>query len=192
MSEAICLIRCAWCGDDPAYVRYHDEEWGVPRHDDRVLFEMLTLEGAQAGLSWRTILQKRERYRSAFDHFDVAKIARYDDADIDRLMSDAGIVRNEAKIRATIGNARAFLELAASEGSFDRWLWAFVDGTPRVNRFETLADVPASTPLSDAISRELKRRGFKFVGTTICYAYLQAVGVVNDHLLTCFRHPDHA
>ena len=191
MSEASCLTRCAWCGDDPAYVRYHDEEWGVPRHDDRVLFEMLTLEGAQAGLSWRTILQKRERYRSAFDHFDVPKIARYDDADIDRLMSDAGIVRNEAKIRATIGNARAFLELAASEGSFDRWLWAFVDGTPRVNRFETLADVPASTPLSDTISRELKRRGFKFVGSTICYAYLQAVGVVNDHLLTCFRHPDH-
>ena len=192
MSETICLTRCPWCGDDPAYVRYHDEEWGVPLHDDRALFEMLTLEGAQAGLSWRTVLHKRAGYRAAFDEFDVNKIAAYDDADVARLMSDTRIVRNQAKIRSTICNARAFLELAAAEGSFDRWLWRFVDGAPMVNRWQTLADVPASTPLSDALSRELKRRGFKFVGTTICYAYLQAVGVVNDHLHSCFRHPDHA
>lgn len=190
MSETLCLTRCPWCGDDPAYVRYHDEEWGVPLHDDRALFEMLTLEGAQAGLSWRTVLQKRGGYRAAFDGFNVAKIAEYGDADFARLMSDARIVRNQAKIRSTIGNARAYLELVAREGSFDHWLWGFVDGRPVVNRWQTLTDVPASTPLSDTLSRELKGRGFKFVGSTICYAYLQAVGVVNDHLLTCFRHPD--
>lgn len=192
MSDATTLTRCPWCGDEPAYVRYHDEEWGVPLHDDRALFEMLTLEGAQAGLSWRTVLQKRAGYRTAFDGFDVKKIALYDDADIARLMADARIVRNQAKIRSTIGNARAFLDVVASEDSFDRWLWSFVDGVPVVNRWSALTDVPASTPLSDTLSRELKRRGFKFVGTTICYAYLQAVGLVNDHLLTCFRHPDRA
>ncbi len=192
MSDATTLTRCPWCGDEPAYVRYHDEEWGVPLHDDRALFEMLTLEGAQAGLSWRTVLQKREGYRAVFDGFDVEKIALYDDADIARLMSDARIVRNQAKIRSTIGNARTFLDVVAREGSFDRWLWSFVDGVPVVNRWPALTDVPASTRLSDILSRELKRRGFKFVGTTICYAYMQAVGLVNDHLLTCFRHRDPA
>ena len=192
MCETICLTRCPWCGDDPTYVKYHDEEWGVPLHDDRALFEMLTLEGAQAGLSWRTVLQKRSGYRAAFDEFDVARIAEYGEADVARLMSDPRIVRNRAKIHSTIGNARAFLELVAREGSFDRWLWGFVDGQPVINRWQTLADVPASTPLSDTLSRELKQRGFKFVGTTICYAYLQTVGVVNDHLLTCFRHSDSA
>ena len=192
MSDAAILTRCPWCGDEPAYVRYHDEEWGVPLHDDRALFEMLTLEGAQAGLSWRTVLQKREGYRAVFDGFDVEKIALYDDADIARLMSDARIVRNQAKIRSTIGNARTFLDVVAREGSFDRWLWSFVDGVPVVNRWPALTDVPASTRLSDILSRELKRRGFKFVGTTICYAYMQAVGLVNDHLLTCFRHRDPA
>ncbi|WP_323003700.1 DNA-3-methyladenine glycosylase I [Denitromonas sp.] len=182
--------RCPWCGSEPLYVAYHDEEWGVPQHDDRTLFEMLTLEGAQAGLSWWTILQKRQGYRRAFDNFDVERIARYTDADIARLVADAGIVRHAGKIRATIGNARAFLELQAREGSFDRWLWQFVDGQPLINRWRTLADVPGKTALSDTLSRELKRHGFKFVGSTICYAFAQATGLVNDHLLGCPQHPD--
>ncbi|MCZ4305785.1 DNA-3-methyladenine glycosylase I [Zoogloeaceae bacterium G21618-S1] len=184
--------RCPWCGDEPLYVAYHDEEWGVPQHDDPMLFEMLTLEGAQAGLSWWTVLQKRAGYRRAFDNFDVARIATYTDDDVARLVADAGIIRHAGKIRATIGNARAFLELQAREGSFDRWLWQFVDGHPQINRWQTLAEVPGKTPLSDTLSRELKRHGFKFVGSTICYAFAQATGMVNDHLLSCPQHPDHA
>ncbi|MCB1960269.1 MAG: DNA-3-methyladenine glycosylase I [Rhodocyclaceae bacterium] len=182
--------RCPWCGDDPRYVAYHDEEWGVPVHDDRRLFEMLILEGAQAGLSWRTVLYKREAYRAAFDGFDPQLVARYDERDIARLMANPGIVRNQAKIRAAIGNARAFLDLVEREGGFAPWLWAFVDGQAQINRPATLAEVPAATPVSDALSKALKKRGFKFVGSTICYAYMQSVGLVNDHLTGCFRHPD--
>lgn len=186
--EPVSAQRCPWCGDDPLYVAYHDAEWGVPQHDDRMLFEMLNLEGAQAGLSWRTVLYKRDGYRRAFDNFDAERIARYDESDVARLVADAGIIRHAGKIRATIGNARAFLELQAAEGSFERWLWQFVDGEPQINHWRTLAEVPAKTPLSDRLSRELKRRGFKFVGTTICYAFAQAVGLVNDHLVDCHRH----
>ena len=169
-------------------LRYHDEEWGVPSHDDRHLFEMLTLEGAQAGLSWTTILNKRENYRRAFDGFDVDKVARYREADINRLLADAGIVRNRAKIEATIGNARAMLGVCDEFGSFDAFIWRFVGGTPRRNAFRSLPDLPASTPESDAMSKDLKKRGFGFVGATICYAFMQAVGMVNDHQVTCFRY----
>ena len=183
--------RCAWVGDDPLYIAYHDEEWGVPLHDDQRLFEMLILEGAQAGLSWITILRKRENYRLAFDHFDVETVARYDAAKIEELLANPGIVRNQAKIRATIGNARAFLALVEREGSFARWLWRFVDGVPQVNNPVTLADVPARTATSDALSKALTQHGFKFVGSTICYAYMQAVGLVDDHLTCCFRHRGH-
>jgi len=169
-------------------LRYHDEEWGVPSHDDRHLFEMLTLEGAQAGLSWTTILNKRENYRRAFDGFDIDKVARYREADINRLLADAGIVRNRAKIAATIGNARAMLVVCDDFGSFDAYIWRFVGGTPRRNAFRSLPDLPASTPESDAMSKDLKKRGFGFVGATICYAFMQAVGMVNDHEVTCFRY----
>ena len=169
-------------------LRYHDEEWGVPSHDERHLFEMLTLEGAQAGLSWTTILNKRENYRRAFDGFDVDKVARYREADINRLLADAGIVRNRAKIEATIGNARATLAVRDEFGSFDAYIWRFVGGTPRRNAFRSLPDLPASTPESDAMSKDLKKRGFGFVGATICYAFMQAVGMVNDHEVTCFRY----
>ena len=169
-------------------LRYHDEEWGVPSHDDRHLFEMLALEGAQAGLSWTTILNKRENYRRAFDGFDVDKVAHYGEADIDRLLADAGIVRNRAKIEATIGNARATLAVRDEFGSFDSYIWRFVGGTPRRNAFRSLPDLPASTPESDAMSKDLKKRGFGFVGSTICYAFMQAVGMVNDHEVTCFRY----
>lgn len=178
--------RCPWCGDDPLYVDYHDEEWGVPSHDDAHLFEMLLLEGAQAGLAWITILRKRENYRRAFASFDAKKISRFDAKKQQLLMQDAGIVRNRLKIESAVDNARAFLELQAEHGSFDRWLWRFVDGKPIVNRPRTMADVPARTPLSDAIGKELKKRGFRFVGSTIVYAFLQATGVVDDHLRTCF------
>ena len=169
-------------------LRYHDEEWGVPSHDDGHLFEMLVLEGAQAGLSWTTILNKRENYRRAFDGFDVDKVARYGEADINRLLADAGIVRNRAKIEATIGNARAMLGVCDEFGSFDAYIWRFVGGTPRRNAFRSLPDLPASTPESDAMSKDLKKRGFGFVGATICYAFMQAVGMVNDHEVTCFRY----
>jgi len=182
-------IRCPWCGDDPLYVAYHDEEWGVPSHDDRYLFEMLILEGAQAGLSWLTVLRKRDHYRRAMDGLDPRAIARYHEQSIEALMQDAGIIRNRAKLVSTVGNARAFLELQAARGSFDAYLWDFVDGAPILNRFRSMGEVPASTPLSDALSKDLKKRGFKFVGSTICYAYMQAVGMVNDHLTSCFRHP---
>lgn len=192
MADMYSSDRCPWCGTEPLYVAYHDEEWGVPQHDDQMLFEMLTLEGAQAGLSWWTVLQKRDGYRRAFDHFDVTRIAAYTDDDITRLVTDAGIIRHAGKIRATIGNARAFLELQAREGSFDRWLWQFVDGQPQINQRKSMAEVPGKTALSDTLSRELKRHGFKFVGSTICYAFAQATGMVNDHLLSCPQHPENA
>jgi DNA-3-methyladenine glycosylase I len=180
--------RCAWCGIEPYYVEYHDTEWGVPLHDERALFEFLTLEGAQAGLSWSTILKKREGYRRAFDNFDVERIARYDDADVARLLADAGIVRNRLKVASTIINARATLTIREQFGGLDAYFWRFVDGQPIQNTWRELAQVPASTPLSDRISRDLKQRGFKFVGSTIIYAHMQATGMVNDHLVTCYRH----
>jgi DNA-3-methyladenine glycosylase I len=168
-------------------VRYHDEEWGVPLHDDRALFELLTLEGAQAGLSWDTVLRRREGYRRAFDGFDVAKVADYGDSDIERLLQDAGIIRNRAKVLATIGNARAVLELQA-ERSFDDYIWRFVDGKPRLNRFRALSELPAQTAESLAMSKDLQKRGFRFVGPTIAYAFMQAAGLVNDHTIDCFRY----
>ncbi len=177
--------RCAWCGDDPLYVKYHDEEWGRPCHDERMLFELLILEGAQAGLSWITVLKKRENYRQAFDHFDAEKIARYTDQDVERLMLNPGIVRNRLKINATIANARAYLTLCAEFGGLDAYLWRFVDGKPLQPRWRSMAEVPARTAISDALSKDLKQRSFKFVGSTICYAYMQAVGLTNDHLRTC-------
>ncbi|HKB58818.1 MAG TPA: DNA-3-methyladenine glycosylase I [Gallionellaceae bacterium] len=182
------LRRCAWPGSDPLYCAYHDEEWGVPLHDDRALFEFLVLEGAQAGLSWITILRKRDAYRKAFDNFDAARVARYSDRKIAALLQDSGIVRNRLKIEATVNNARRFLEVQAEFGTFDRFIWDFVDGEPRQNRWRREADVPAQTKESDAMSKELKRRGFKFVGSTICYAHMQATGMVNDHMADCFRH----
>lgn len=181
--------RCGWVSDDPLYVEYHDQEWGVPLHDDRRLFEMLTLEGAQAGLSWITVLRKRPNYRRLFDGFKVEKVARYGEAKVEGLLQDAGIIRNRLKVESTVSNAQAFLRVQDSHGSFDSYLWDFVDGRPVVNRWKTLAEVPASTPLSDALSKDLKRRGFRFVGTTICYAFMQAVGMVNDHTTDCFRYP---
>ncbi len=180
--------RCPWCGEDPLYVGYHDEEWGVPVRDDRRLFEFLLLEGAQAGLSWYTILRKRENYRAAFAGFDPEKVAGFGERDRARLLADAGIVRNRLKIDAAIANARAYLDTAARHGGFAKFMWDFVDGKPIRNAWKSLEQVPASTPLSDRISRELKRLGFKFVGTTIIYAHMQATGMVNDHLLSCFRH----
>ena len=181
------LVRCAWCGDDPLYQAYHDEEWGVPLHDDARLFEMLVLEGAQAGLSWITILRKRENYRRALDGFDAERIARYDARKQAALLADPGIVRNRLKIAATLTNARAYLDLRDEHGSFDDWIWQFVGGRPRLNAWRSIAEVPASTAESDAMSRALARRGFKFVGSTICYAFMQAVGMVNDHTADCFR-----
>jgi len=181
------LPRCAWVRlDDPLYVDYHDAEWGVPVHDDRRLFEMLILEGAQAGLSWITILRRRETYRQAFEGFDPARIARYGAKDVERLMADPGIIRNRAKIEATIKNAQAFLTVVDEEGAFAPFLWQFVGGAPRINRRKTLKDIPPETPESKAMSKELKRRGFGFVGPTICYAFMQAVGMVDDHVSTCF------
>jgi DNA-3-methyladenine glycosylase I len=180
--------RCPWCLGSPEYVRYHDDEWGVPVHDDRVLFEFLILEGAQAGLAWSTILAKRENYRRAFDGFDAARVARYGARDVTRLMADAGIVRNRLKIRAAIENARAALAIAERHGSLDAYLWRFVDGAPLQHRRRSLRQVPARTSVSDALSKDLRGHGFRFVGSTICYAFMQAVGMVNDHLVTCFRH----
>jgi DNA-3-methyladenine glycosylase I len=168
-------------------VRYHDEEWGVPSHDDQHLFEMLLLEGAQAGLSWITILRKREAYRRAFDGFDAARVARFTPARLERLLADPGIVRNRLKIEGAVRNARAFLEVQREAGSFDRYIWQFVDGRPKVNRPRRMADVPAKTPESDAMSRDLKKRGFTFVGSTICYAFMQATGMVDDHVRDCFK-----
>ena len=180
--------RCPWGGSTPAMIAYHDREWGVPLRDDRGLFEFLILEGAQAGLSWATILGRRDGYRRALHGFDADRIARYGARDVARLLADPGIIRNRQKIAATIGNARCFLAVQAEQGAFATYLWSFVDGRPVDHRFRSVKQVPASTPQSDALSRDLKRRGFKFVGTTICYALMQAVGMVNDHLVTCFRH----
>lgn len=180
--------RCGWCGDDPLYVAYHDDEWGMPVHDDRRLFEMLILEGAQAGLSWSTILKKRENYHKAFDRFDARKIAKYDKAKVAKLLADPGIVRNRLKIAATIQNARAFLEVQKEFGSFDRYIWQFVDGKPKQNKWKSLKEIPPKTAESDAMSKDLKKRGFSFVGSTICYAFMQAVGMVNDHVVSCFRY----
>jgi DNA-3-methyladenine glycosylase I len=189
MSPVVSLSRCPW-PTKPLDVDYHDKEWGRPHHDDRALFELLILEGAQAGLSWTTILAKRENYRAAFDGFDAERIANYGARKTASLMADAGIVRNRLKIAATIHNAKAFLAVQREFGSFDRYLWSFVGGKPRVNRRRGRGDVPARTRESDALSTDLKARGFKFVGTTICYAYMQATGMVNDHLTTCFCHAE--
>jgi DNA-3-methyladenine glycosylase I len=181
------LVRCSWSAGSPLYAAYHDDEWGVPVHDDRIFFEFLVLEGAQAGLSWSTVLNKRKGYRDAFAGFDPAKIARFDARRIERLLADPRIVRNRLKIESSIGNARAFLTLQREFGSFDRYVWAFVGGSPLRNRFRTLAEVPARTPQSDALSKDLARRGFRFVGSTIVYAFMQATGLVNDHLVSCPR-----
>ena len=183
--------RCTWAtGGSPLQIAYHDREWGVPVHDDRILFEFLILEGAQAGLSWATILNRREGYRRAFSGFDPAKVARYGAARLDRLLENPEIIRNRLKVHSAVDNARAFLEIQQSHGSFADYLWAFTDGRPLQNRPRSAADVPARTPLSEALSKDLKRRGFNFVGATICYAFMQAVGMVNDHVVTCFRYEE--
>jgi len=181
-------VRCGWATNDPLYLAYHDEEWGVPVHDDRHFFEMLTLEGAQAGLSWLTILRKRDGYRAAFDNFEPAVVAAYDDAKLAALLDDAGIVRNRLKIAATVKNARAYLAIQQQHGSFDSYVWPFVGGAPKINAWTSLSGVPASTAESDALSKDLKKRGFTFVGSTIIYAFMQAAGLVNDHTTECFRY----
>ncbi len=181
--------RCGWA-TTPLGIRYHDEEWGVPLHDDRALFEFLILEGAQAGLSWETILRKRAAYRAAFDDFDPAKVSQYGPRDVERLLADAGIVRNRLKIAAAIQNARAYLAVQQERGSFDAYVWGFVGGQPRQNAWRALAEIPATAPESDALSKDLRRRGFTFVGSTICYAFMQATDLVNDHMLHCFRRAE--
>jgi len=187
MTENNPKYRCSWAGSDPLYTDYHDREWGVPVHDDRLLFEFLILEGAQAGLSWITILRKREAYRQAFCGFDPASVAAFGEEKVARLLTDAGIVRNRLKIRAAVTNARAFLQVQREFGSFDAYIWGFVGGKPLRNSWQRLQEIPASTVVSDAMSRDLKKRGFTFVGSTICYAFMQAVGMVNDHTVDCFR-----
>lgn len=182
-------IRCEWCGDDPLYVQYHDEEWGVPEYDGRQLFAKLILDGAQAGLSWITILRKRENYWHAFDQFDPEKIARYDEVKIAELLQNPGIVRNRLKVQAAVKNARGYLDILEKEGSFSDFLWQFVGGQPIQNQWRALHELPAETPQSQAMSKALKQRGFTFVGSTICYAFMQAVGMVNDHVLDCYRYP---
>ncbi len=185
--EAKAVVRCSWCGVDPLYCAYHDEEWGVPERDSQALFEKLLLDGFQAGLSWITILRKRDAFRAAFRGFDPAKIARFTAADRERLMNDPGIVRNRAKVDASISNAIAYLEIEAKQG-FAPYLWSFVDGKPVQNAFRSMGEIPAETPLARTVSKDLKQRGFKFVGPTIVYAFMQAVGMVNDHVVTCHRH----
>jgi DNA-3-methyladenine glycosylase I len=187
MARKSPTYRCAWSGDDPLMVAYHDKEWGVPVHDDRVLFEFLILEGAQAGLSWRTILNKRENYRAALSGFDAEKIARYGARDVKRLLDNPGIVRNRLKVAAAIQNAKSFLKVRKEFGSFDAYVWRFVDGKPLVHKIRTMKDIPAVTPEAETMSKDLLKRGFKFVGPTICYAFMQAVGMVNDHEIACFR-----
>jgi DNA-3-methyladenine glycosylase I len=182
------IVRCGWCGVDPLYRDYHDTEWGVPVRDDRKLFEFLILEGAQAGLSWITILRKRENYRKAFAEFDPEKVARFTPKRVEKLLLDPGIVRNRLKVEASVINARAFLQTQEEFGSFSKYIWRFTDGKPVVNKFKSLKEIQPRTPLSDAISADLKKRGFKFVGSTIIYAHMQATGMVNDHLVGCFRH----
>jgi len=181
-------IRCDWAGNDSAYIKYHDEEWGVPVHNDRKLFEMLILEGAQAGLSWITILKKRENYKNAFDNFKPEIIAKYKSKKINNLLTNAGIVRNKLKINSAVINAKAFILIQKEFGSFDNYIWSFVNGKPIKNKWKKLKELPAHTPLSDKISKDLKKRGLKFVGSTICYSFMQAVGIVNDHLTNCFRY----
>ncbi len=183
-------IRCQWAGSEPVYVAYHDHEWGVPVHDDRTLFEFLVLEGAQAGLSWITILKKRENYRAAFDQFDPQKVARYDDVKVAELLANPGIVRNRLKVAAAIQNARTFLQVQEEFGSFDAYIWRFVDGRPRQNAWRSMGELPAQTPESQALSKDLLKRGFRFVGPTICYAHMQATGMVNDHMVDCFRYAE--
>lgn len=190
MTEISRVKRCEWTGSDPLYVRYHDQEWGVPQHNDRSLFEFLILEGAQAGLSWLTILKKRENYRKAFSQWNAAKVAKYDESDVGRLLSNEGIVRNQLKIRSSISNARAFQAVQKEFGNFDSYVWNFVSGAPRQNNWRGMKQVPARTPVSDALSKDLQKRGFRFVGSTICYAFMQATGMVNDHLADCFRHEE--
>lgn len=180
--------RCGWCGEDPLYMAYHDEEWGVPVKDDASLFEFLILETFQAGLSWITVLRKRENFRKAFDQFNYKKIANYDQSKIDSLLQDAGIIRNKLKVNATITNAQAFMKIQDEFGSFSKYIWSFVDNKPLKNSFKSLKDVPANTGTSDVLSRDLKKRGFKFVGTTVVYAHMQATGMVNDHVVDCFRY----
>lgn len=187
MTTEIQPTRCAWVSDDQLYRDYHDREWGVPVHDDRLLFEFLTLEGAQAGLSWITVLRKRESYRAAFSGFDPELVARFDEQKQAELLQNPGIIRNRLKVASTISNARAFLKVQEEFGSFDTYLWRFVEGRPIQNAWKSIKEVPASTPVSDALSRDLKKRGFRFVGSTICYAHMQAVGMVNDHTIDCFR-----
>jgi len=182
------MNRCGWAQSDQLYMDYHDLEWGVPIHDDRILFEFLLLEGAQAGLSWSTILRKRENYRLAFDQFEPEKIASYDDTKIKELLGNSGIVRNRLKIKAAVGNAQHFIEIQEAFGSFDAYLWKWTDGKPIQNAWKILAEIPAHTPLSDQISKDLTLRGFRFVGSTICYAFIQAIGIVNDHTVDCFRY----
>ena len=184
------MKRCEWANWSELEQSYHDHEWGVPIHDDRRLFEFLVLEGAQAGLSWSTILRKREGYRKAFDNFDARKIARYSEHDVSRLLANPEIIRNRLKINAVITNARAFLQVQEEFGGFDQYIWQFVHGKPILNSWERLADIPCNTPESDAMSKDLRKRGFKFVGTTICYSFMQAVGMVNDHIVVCFRYKE--
>ena len=189
MSDKV-LKRCEWAGTEPLYVAYHDEEWGVPAHDDRRLFEMLILEGAQAGLSWSTILNKRQNYRRVFENFEPEIVAGYDDAKVEVLLADPGIVRNRLKVESAVRNAQAFLDVQAEFGSFNVYIWKFVNGVPIVNAWKALDEIPAKTPESEAMSKDLKKRGFNFVGATICYAYMQSVGMVNDHVVDCFRYAE--
>ena len=189
MKESPDLVsRCPWPSNDPLMIAYHDHEWGVPLHDDRKLFEFMVLDCFQAGLSWRTVLHKRENFRKAFDNFDFRKIAKYDQKKIDSLLQDSGIIRNKAKINGTIQNARCFLEVQKEFGTFDQYIWQFTNGQTVINKWQNLSEIPARSELSDQMSRELVKRGFKFVGSTICYAFIQAIGMVNDHLSSCFRH----
>lgn len=182
--------RCTWCGNDPLYIAYHDQEWGVPVYDDATLFEFLILETFQAGLSWITVLKKRENFREAFDYFDYKKIAIYEEEKVAELLDNAGIIRNKLKVNATISNAQAFMKIQEEFGSFSKYIWNFTDGKPIQNAFETNGDIPATTELSDAISKDLKKRGFKFVGSTVIYAHMQATGMVNDHVTDCFRYKE--
>ncbi|GGD95887.1 DNA-3-methyladenine glycosylase I [Planktosalinus lacus] len=184
------INRCPWCGTDPLYVNYHDTEWGVPVFDDTTLFEFLILESFQAGLSWITVLRKRENFRKAFDDFDYAKIATYQEDKIQELLQNPGIIRNKLKVRAAVSNAQAFIKVQKEFGSFSNYIWGFVDGTPVKNTLKSMKDAPATTPLSDNISKDLKKRGFKFMGSTVVYAHMQATGMVNDHLVDCFRHAE--
>ena len=183
-------IRCPWPANDPLYIKYHDKEWGVPVHNDKKLFEFLLLEGFQAGLSWRTILYKRQNFRKAFDNFDFNKVAKYDKRKINSLMKDSGIIRNQLKINSAVSNAKAFIAVRKEFGTFDKYIWGFVNGKPIKNKFKSLKELPARTELSDSISKELKQRGFNFVGSTIIYAHMQATGMVNDHLMECFRYKE--